>query len=71
VIVAVVVYVASTLQGNCVLRDRVTLRSLGCGLRLANSLLSDLVGMVGSGAANGVCHNKGMIGTFGENLHTE
>ena len=39
VTVAIVVYVAGTLQGDGVLRDRAILGSLGLGLRLANSLL--------------------------------
>jgi hypothetical protein len=39
VAVGVVVDVASTLQSDCVLGDRATLRRLGLGLRLANSRL--------------------------------
>ncbi len=60
--VAVVVDVASTLQGDCVMGERATRQSLGLRLKLASSRLCVLVGMAGMGTANRTDHIKGWIG---------
>lgn len=56
--VAVVVHVASTLQRHFVLWEGSALRSLGCGLGLANCRLLDVVGLARLVTANGIHHMK-------------